>query len=52
MPWETHGVLHVFGGYNPDIGGSKPSFFMGTWGSKVVFKWVISPTYKCDILGL
>ena len=38
--------------YNPYIGGSKPSFFMGTWGSKVVGKWVISPTEKCDRLGL
>ena len=29
----TH-VSFIFRGYNPYIGGSKPSFFMGCWGSK------------------
>ena len=32
IPWEPK--TFIFRGYNPYIGGLKPSFFMGFWGSK------------------
>jgi len=33
IPWEPKKTF-IFRGYNPYIEGLKPSFFMGTWGSK------------------
>ena len=35
LPWEPT-FPSFFEGYNPYTGGLKPSFFMGTWGPKVV----------------
>ena len=36
-PWEPK--TFIFRGYDPCIEGLKPSFFMGTWGPKVVGGW-------------
>ena len=45
----TH-VSFIFRGYNPYIGGSKPSFFMGFWGPRVVgqgsMSHVVDPPFE------
>ena len=38
IPWEP--TTFIFRGYNPYIGGSKPSFFHGFLGSKGIYIYI------------
>ena len=54
IPWEP--ITFIFRGYNPYIGGSKPSFFMVLGSKGIGFTWndlkvQVHPTNSDDSVG-